>query len=625
MRNPAIFNRRHEGLDNLNSPPNSAQKLTRPGVGPPAEPASQLTRLGGGTPPAAHQAQRRQAACRVGFGTWAPAVQLSAKRWADQRTAYNNPMVDERARAAERKIDNAYQRQPLLSYPYEDALRSTFVAVNALLFRSKPPDLHIFRTVLDTVINALKYAIGWIWTTRVSPRLVQPGGDPVRHAVPFIRLAIEYLGMVTAYSHASDNLIDLTCEGHILRVAGTLLQQQQYEAYNELIKSSSLNMQIDLDAAAVSAERISAAITSAGIRGVAIDRVPLDHQVLAVTCDEMARHRTNVSLLPSEWRFRSFSLVAFRTIHGLLRAIVYVWSKLAPLLARAPWFVPHAAHQPFLITRGELLSAAVRVGGLSKVEARSVLNILEYAGAGMQNPDPALQPLVLLPNGRYLLSEPLIADTAAERNLAVLLNRIPAERDVYSRLTNQKEAEMRSRITRRIGSRFELWHGKLRGNDVTNVDLAIVDDREQSILFLELKWFIEPAEVRELRDRSEDLSKGIAQCKTLLALATDNPGCLARISRRPFCIVAAAVVSANWVGLANIQDCDIPIITEEHLVLKLEAANTLSEVIAWLRAHAYLPVAGRDYMVVDRPTRVEDWTLEWYRIERVGGTDFMPL
>jgi hypothetical protein len=65
------------------TPANSSQKPTRPGAGPPAEPARQHTRItasrrlqivsrGSATP-------RRQPTCRVGFGTWALAVQLRLK------------------------------------------------------------------------------------------------------------------------------------------------------------------------------------------------------------------------------------------------------------------------------------------------------------------------------------------------------------------------------------------------------------------------------------------------------------------------------------------------------------------------------------------------------------------
>jgi hypothetical protein len=98
---------------------------------------------------------------------------------------------------------------------------------------------------------------------------------------------------------------------------------------------------------------------------------------------------------------------------------------------------------------------------------------------------------------------------------------------------------------------------------------------------------------------------------------------LNRIGSDPFRVVAAAVVSANWIGFGNIQHPDIPIINEEHLVRKLQIASRLSEVIAWLQCREYLPVLHRDYAAVERPTKVANWLLNWYRIERVDGAGFL--
>jgi len=531
-------------------------------------------------------------------------------------------MVDDQARAAEAEIDAAYQREPLLSYRHEASIRATLIAANMLLHQVKTSDLDTYAAAVDTVINALKYAVGWLWSTRTLPRLIQPADDPVRHAKSLILLAVEYFNMATAYCHASDDLIDLVAEQRTLRISGALLEQQQYEAYNELVKVSIRNLRVDVEAVIASDEDVLAAVRRAGMRNVPIDRVPLDREVLSVSCSAVARHDTKFHMLPADWRFGKFSLATFRTIHGMLRGIVYTWSRVAPLMAHKPWYVPHAAHQPFAATRGELLTAAKLVADISKTEARAVIDLLEYAGSGIRNPDPALQPLLPMPDGHYLLPEPLIMDTAAERNLAVLLNRIPSEKDVYSRLTNRKETEMRSRICYQLGTRFKFWHGHLDGRDVTNVDLAIIDEGDRSLLFLELKWFIDPAEVRELRERSEELSKGIVQCKTLLALARDSSVTL-RVGGGPFRTVAAAVVSANWIGFGNVQDAEIPIINEEHLVRGLQAASTLSQLIGWLHHRDYLPVSDRDYAAVDRPTKVADWVLNWYGIDRIDAHDFI--
>ena len=68
--------------------PNSSQKLSRPGAGPPAEPARQHASVGGGTLAAVSDSSNSthslRPSCRVGFGTWALAVQLRLKSLAGQ-------------------------------------------------------------------------------------------------------------------------------------------------------------------------------------------------------------------------------------------------------------------------------------------------------------------------------------------------------------------------------------------------------------------------------------------------------------------------------------------------------------------------------------------------------------
>jgi hypothetical protein len=62
---------------------------------------------------------------------------------------------------------------------------------------------------------------------------------------------------------------------------------------------------------------------------------------------------------------------------------------------------------------------------------------------------------------------------------------------------------------------FAFGHGVVKGTDV---DLAIIDHRNKACLCLQLKWFIQPAEIREIHDRTKDLADGIRQAKMINAL-----------------------------------------------------------------------------------------------------------
>src|SRR5215212_11080751 len=64
------------------APPNSSQKLTRPGFGPAAEPPRQLTRTGGGTPRASRRLTcgKRRAASASARGPWPCSLGSAVRR-----------------------------------------------------------------------------------------------------------------------------------------------------------------------------------------------------------------------------------------------------------------------------------------------------------------------------------------------------------------------------------------------------------------------------------------------------------------------------------------------------------------------------------------------------------------
>lgn len=529
-------------------------------------------------------------------------------------------MVDEHARQIEAEIDTTYAEHPLLLYRHADALHATFIAANELLDDYRGADSETHGTASDTIINGLRYGLGWLFKNRresSDPRV--QGIDPVPFAKTFIQLAVEYVGMVTAYTYASENILDLRLDGRTLKPSGQLLSQLQYEAYNKLLKpavEAARSQGYDKD------PKFYSAVESAWKRGVVFPALPLERGVLSVAYGLMDQHSDSFYDLPRDWKFDTLSLRAFRAVHNVMRGILFTWTQISSVLERLDRDLPHGPALPFAITKRELITAVNDVADIPAAETKPVLNVLEYGGAGIENADPALQPLVPLPSGHYLLGVPLVLGTAAERNLVTLVNRLPAERKAYGRLTNQKEAAMRNRLVSRLPPHLQSWSGRLPGR-TDAVDLAVVDRNERVLLLLELKWFIDPAEVREILNRSKELAKGVGQCRQLLNLPADA---LRGIPGAPFSQVAAAVISSNWIGFGDVQDPDIAIVNEEHIAAKLRSSQSLSEVTEWLRTHRYLPKKGEHFDIEDRVTRVGEWTLDWYRVINLRPNEpFMPL
>lgn len=114
--------------------------------------------------------------------------------------------------------------------------------------------------------------------------------------------------------------------------------------------------------------------------------------------------------------------------------------------------------------------------------------------------------------------------TSPERNLIALMKLIPEERAAYTRLIDEKESLLRDETVRQFPSYVWPWWGRLPAcDDLPDVDLALLDQSSKRILFLELKWFVEPAEARETVHRTDDLAKGVKPCNVLLEALAEEP------------------------------------------------------------------------------------------------------
>lgn len=150
---------------------------------------------------------------------------------------------------------------------------------------------------------------------------------------------------------------------------------------------------------------------------------------------------------------------------------------------------------------------------------------------------------------------------------------------------------------------------------LSDIDLAMIDDAGKVCIVFELKWFIAPAEVREVIERSEEIEKGISQLMGLSGALEQNP--------RSFCDVLGidesyeflfAVVSDSFIGMRSVQNPKIPVVRLGHLVRKANSLGSLRKLYNWLRGREYLPVEGKDYEIREQTCHVGRWGMKWYGI-----------
>ncbi len=497
-------------------------------------------------------------------------------------------------RAAEREIDSEYMSNPLVARSFGEAawyfLAFCEDRLVAPTLKEAAGDRELNpheRTALaDQVLNHAKWPLRWL---RQS---CPPGGRiPVAYdddvygaAWELSKLALDYLTFETVFTYASLGLARLDLDQQKVVATGPFRDDTRYEAYDRLADLDEHGEEFDLSSIAE--------LVHEGVR-VDGDRFsyPMNPRIVR---DVLAAAESKLAEVLASIHHVSRLIAAGRGCIGM-------------------------GYSNALIVMGhdELLRRLIRYTNLGEERVRAIVNEMTYGWGAVTSPDPALQPLVPLTDSKIAWAPTLLLTNAFERNLVVLLNRSPDARRAYARLSTKKEDLLRTRLTQDLaGLGFRFWNGDIPGwTEAPDIDFAIISDTERSCLLLELKSFIAPAEPREIRDRSEEIARGIAQIKARRSLAESRRDDLCRaLGVRPDYEFGWAVASETSVGAGWVQDEAVPVVRASHLVQKLRDARLLRATCSWLARREHLPVEGQDYETVPVTVRIGSWSLDWHAI-----------
>ena len=527
-------------------------------------------------------------------------------------------------RKIEKEIDHHYKSNPLVNLSFAAA------AWYLLTFTEKVMLGEVFRPVRfqdraiigDNFVNELKYPMYWLYRACGSGGQVPCAyNDTIYKASrDLLELGREYGWFVSAYTYASHGWVGLELQGSKIQPTENLFAGAEYNAYDLLIKphkSLEALSSVNFDNFPIDAIRHSLKIHGDRFR------YKLNPKIVADTITAMKPTLDAMFSLPSEWQFSRYTLEDFRKVFEAIFAMAFI-RALAGGIAAGQGYMGYA-DSIYAPTHNELLKRVVRYSQISDVKVQSIFDDLSYGNRDISKPDPALQPLIKLNSEAYAIMPHLWLSSSAERNLTVLLNKLPSEKGIYSKLVSEKERLMRERFTTCLSAKdFRFIWGNVLG--LPDVDLAIIMDCEKACLLLELKWFIEPAEAREIIERSEEVEKGISQLLKLKDAFTNNHKPLLEKLQIDYSYnLEGVVVSENWIGHAKVQSPEIPVIQADHLIAKLRTTERLESAIEWLKDRKYLPKEGEHFKVFRFNATISNWSLKWYGIKPLISEAFFPL
>ena len=411
-------------------------------------------------------------------------------------------------------------------------------------------------------------------------------------------------------------------QGSTIQPTGDFFTGIEYEAYNVLIDS--YHEQEALPLMNFGNFPIDAIDRSLRVRG---DRFhyKLNPKMVSNTITVMKPLFDRMFSLPSEWQFSRYSLEDFRKVFEAICSIAHIHSIARHMAIARQCLKMGYADSIYMHSFDDLVRQIVRYSGVSDARVRSIFDDLSYGNKGISHPQPALQPLIKLNSETYAIVPHLWICSAAEVNFTKLLNKLPSEKGIYAKLVGEKEGLMRQRFVNDLSDKdFRLIWGNVSG--LPDIDLAIIRDSEKRCVLLELKWFIAPAVARERIEKSEEIEKGISQVlKLKRAFSNNHKPLLEKLKIDSSYGLEGIVASDNWIGYANVQSPEIPVIRADHLIAKLREAKNLESAMEWLKNRRYLPKEGEHFNVHRCTTRISNWSLKSYGIEPLISDAFFPL
>jgi hypothetical protein len=529
-------------------------------------------------------------------------------------------------RGVERAIDTHYRSNDLTRLPFAQAAWQLLAVCEDMPFLAllrvyqrpeERPGYAEAGMFAEGYVSHLKYSLAWLEAS------CPPGGRPHPDyhepayglAYELSELAEHYIDFETAFTCASRGIAELRLEGSRIYSFADFLIDSRYDAYDQLVRLS--NQAERLPDYSPFRQLTHLIAPSIQVRGERFS-LHLNPQTVGAIVEILSPLWEGMFSLPYAWQFSAFSLLDFKKVWKSIASLAFTHLVARKEAAVRGCYGAGFADALILTKREDMVSRLTRYSGVAASTVDRLVTYLTYGAAGISRPDPAIQPLIPLSPETYAIAPYLVTAISPERNFTVLLNRLASERQIYSRLVQAKEALLRDHVVDELAkTNVRFWHGTIAGTSgLPDVDLAVVSDAERTCLLLELKWFIEPDEIREVIEKSEEIAKGVAQQEVLARELQKRPQpILDALSIGPDYQLLLAVASSNTIGLPEVQSSTIPVVNAQHLVRQLLKTNSLATVVDWLAQRKYLPEEGKDFRVLTTSSHIGPWELTWRGVE----------
>lgn len=256
-----------------------------------------------------------------------------------------------------------------------------------------------------------------------------------------------------------------------------------------------------------------------------------------------------------------------------------------------------------ILTKEQLCLDIQQLADFSDSDVYQFINILTF-GNKTTTPDIALQPLFVSKSGVLMIPCYHILSSNLQRNLLTLKAKIDSNN------FDSQSACFEKYMVSKIQLSLKKWENssfnkefKVNG-EKEEIDGLVLDEANQTILLMELRWILQPGDVREVYNKIKVTSSKVDQLSRKVDFVKRN---LSEIVQRSFgdsikmskiseWKVEGVVIIQGFGGTASHSN-DIPIVTTDVFCKGINWFNDLHNFYIWLRNLSWLPIEGKHFSV----------------------------
>lgn len=283
------------------------------------------------------------------------------------------------------------------------------------------------------------------------------------------------------------------------------------------------------------------------------------------------------------------------------------------------------------LSRNELINDISVLANFDNDKIGQFLDYITY-GFKSKTPDPSLQPIFVMKNGKLMIPAFHILTCNIQRNMLSLMARISPKQ------FNEKSSHFEKAMTNELMSKLSKWEHIKSGCDLKiagqreEIDILLVDPEHHFALMFELRWMIQPGDPREIDNRLNVCSEKVGQLERKLIFARKNfPIILKRVfnldieeSEKNKWNIQGVVVIEGYGGEIS-SNPDIPIVTSEIAKLGIELIDNSLDFYDWARSLKWLPVEGEHFSPKEIDVKIESYVIKQPGIEMISDSDEFVL